>query len=170
MKKIVLPTLIIASVYFLSTTYLMNSRLAIGTLTGNYPLTYKFNLMTALILGMWAAMGAFGLTILLTTAILVGANLSILVQRLATMSKLGNVHLVAGGSSLFSLATSGCAACGLPVLSLLGVSGSLIFLPFHGQELTYLSLILSLVSLVLLIKTGSANTCALQKQTVKDIL
>ena len=126
--KILIPTLVISVLYFLVTTYLMNSRLAVDTLMGNYPVTYKFNLLTALILGMWSAMGIFGLTILLATSLLTGANLTLLVQRLTTMSKLGNVHLVAGGSSILGLATSGCAACGLPILSLLGVSGSLAFL------------------------------------------
>ena len=106
----------------------MNSRLAVDTLMGNYPVTYKFNLLTALILGMWSSMGIFGLTILLATSLLTGANLTLLVQRLTTMSKLGNVHLVAGGSSILGLETRGCAACGLPILSLLGVSGSLAFL------------------------------------------
>ena len=126
--KILIPTLVISVLYFLVKTYLMNSRLAVDTLMGNYPVTYKFNLLTALILGMWSAMGIFGLTILLATSLLTGANLTLLVQRLTTMSKLGNVHLVAGGSSILGLATSGCAACGLPILSLLGVSGSLAFL------------------------------------------
>lgn len=162
MRNIFLPTLAVATVYFLATTYLMNSRLATDTLTGNYSLTYKLNLLIAIVLGMWSVMGTFGLTILLTTAILTGANLTILIQRLATMSKLGNVHLVAGGSSLLGIATSGCAACGLPILSLLGVSGSLAFLPLHGRELAYLSLILLTTSLVLLIKNGSVNKCKIK--------
>ena len=162
MRNIFLPTLAVATVYFLATTYLMNSRLAVDTLTGNYPLAYKFNLLTALISGMWSVMGTFGLTILLATALLTGANLTILVQRLTTMSKFGNVHLVAGGSAILGLATSGCAACGLPILSLLGVSGSLAFLPLHGRELSYLSLILLTTSLVLLIKTGSVNKCKIK--------
>lgn len=162
MRNIFLPTLAVATVYFLVTTYLMNSRLAIDTLTGNYPLTYKLNLLTTLILGMWSVMGTFGLAILLLTAFLTGANLTILVQRLTTMSKLGNVHFVAGGSSLLGITTSGCAACGLPILSLLGISGSLMFLPLHGRELTYLSLIFLTTSLVLLIKNGSVNKCKIK--------
>ena len=140
----------------------MNSRLAVDTLMGNYPVTYKFNLLTALILGMWSAMGIFGLTILLATSLLTGANLTLLVQRLTTMSKLGNVHLVAGGSSILGLATSGCAACGLPILSLLGVSGSLAFLPLHGRELSYLSVILLIISLVMLIKTKPSKNCKIK--------
>ena len=158
-----MPTILIAAIYFLATTYFMNSRLAIDTLIGNYPLSYKLNLSIALALGMWSVMGTLGLAILLTSAILTGANLTLLAQRLSTMSKLGNIHFVVGGSSLLGVATSGCAACGLPILSLLGLSGSLIFLPLRGLELSYLSLVLLIVSLVLLIKTRPALNCEVNR-------
>lgn len=163
MKSVILPTLAIATIYFLGTTYLMNSRLAVDTFTGNYPVAYKFNLLAALILGMWSVMGTYGLTILFTTAILTGANLVLLVQRLTIMSRLGNVHFVVGGSTLLGVVTSGCAACGLPILSLLGISGSLAFLPFRGLELSYLTLILLVISLVLLIKTKPALDCKVKR-------
>lgn len=164
MKSVIFPTFVIATVYFLAATFLMNSRLAVDTLAGSYPILYKFNLLIALVLGMWSVMGAFGLTILLATAILTGANLTLLAQRLTTMSRLGNIHLVVGGSSLLGIATSGCAACGLPILSLLGVSGSLVFLPLRGLELTYLSLILLIISLVLLIKTKPVLKCKIKNE------
>ncbi len=159
MRKVLFPALIITVLYFLATTYFMNSRLALDTLIGNYTVSYKLNLFVALILGMWSVMGGFGLTILLLTAGLTGLNLSILVQRIGELSKTGNVHLVVGGSSLLGLATSGCAACGLPILSLLGISGSLFYLPLRGLELSYLSIVLLIISLILLAKNKTAAEC-----------
>lgn len=165
MKNIVLPTVAIATIYFLATTYLMNSRLAVDTLVGSYPLSYKTTLFAGLVLGMWSVMGTFGLTILLITSLLTGANLALLFQRLATISKVGNVHFVVGGSSLLGIATSGCAACGLPILSLLGLSGSLAFLPLRGLELSYISIFALLGSLYLLIKTNNVNQACEVRRT-----
>ncbi len=159
MKKVLVPALIITILYFLATTYFMNSRLALDTLTGNYPVSYKLDLTLALILGMWSAMGAFGLMILLITAGLTGLNLSILGQRIGELSKTGNMHFVVGGSSVLGLATSGCAACGLPILALFGISGSLLYLPFRGLELSFLSIVLLTISLVALVKTRTATEC-----------
>lgn len=161
--KIAGVTLIIAALYFLTVTYLMNSRLAIDTLLGNYPLTYKTSVFGNLVTGMWSAMGTLGTLLLLTLAILTGANIALLFQRIITISGIGGAHLVAGGSSLLGIAASGCAACGLPILSLMGISASLVFLPFRGQELTYLAIILLTVSLITLVKTKPALNCRVKK-------
>lgn len=163
MKGIVVPTLIIAVFYFLATTYLMNSRLAIDTLIGSYPLSYKLSLFTDLVLGMSSVMGTFGLTVLSITALLTGADLALLAQRIATMTRFGNIHLMVSGSSVLSFATSGCVACGLPILSLLGLGGSLAFLPLRGLELSYFSIMLLTISLIVLVRTDR-QSCPIPKK------
>ncbi len=157
MRGIIFWTLVIATVYFLSVTYLMNYRLAVDTTLGGYPLSYKTNVLFNLVLGMWSVMGTHGLMALLVTAVLTGANLTLLFHRLAEMSRLGNLQFVVGGSSVVGIVTSGCAACGLPFLSILGITGSLAFLPFKGVELSYISVLVLLVSLYLIIRSKNAD-------------
>lgn len=153
--KSCLITLIIAFFYAILATYLMNPGLVIDTFVGNYTLMYKIKLLTALAYGMWTSMSVQALFILFLTALLAGANLAFLIQRIHFLTKAGSLHIMAGGSSLISLATSGCASCGLPILSLLGLTGILAYLPFHGYEVSYISLSLLLISLYFLIKTNS---------------
>lgn len=158
--RFTLAAIFIASVYVISVVYLMNGRLVRETLIGNFPLDYKFNLMVALLAGMWTAMTGAGLFILLTTALLTGINLMLVFQRLALLRSAGNLHLVVGGSSLLGIVGSGCAACGLPVLALLGLSGSVAYLPFRGTELSIIAVIMLSISFYLMVKSNNqAKVC-----------
>lgn len=158
--KFILPTLLIASVYLIFSTYLMNGSLVEETVFGSFPISYKVNLLLALLQGMWTTMTGVSLTIFILTALLTGANLALLWQKITVLRHAKGLHLVVGGNSLLGIVGSGCAACGLPVLSLLGLSGSLIYWPLHGAELSYISVILLAGSFYLLIeKSAKAQTC-----------
>lgn len=152
-SKFIIPTLIIGSIYVVFTTYLMNARLVIEALIGPFSLSYKASLMLALIGGMWTAMSGNGLVLLFATAILTGANLTLLWRQITILRKAENLHFVVGGNTLLGLVGSGCAACGLPVLSILGLSGSIIYLPLRGQELSYLAVVLLSISFYLLLRS-----------------
>jgi len=152
-SKFLIPTLVIASIYVVFATYLMNLRLVQETFFGSFSVTYKASLLFALLSGMWTAMSGSALILLFATAILTGANLTLLVREIKILRKAQNLHFVVGGNTLLGLAGSGCAACGLPVLSILGLSGSIIYLPFHGQELSYLAVILLSISFYLLLRS-----------------
>lgn len=154
-RKFIMPTVVIAVLYSLLTTYLMNVRLLKFTLLGSFTLEYKVKLLIALLGGMWTAMSGFGLTMLIIVALLTGANLTLIAQRIIKLHSFGKLQLVAGGSSLLGFIGSGCAACGLPILALLGLSGSVIYLPFGGMELSVVSAALLLMSLYLMIKSDS---------------
>lgn len=80
-------------------------------------------------------------------------------QKLKSLKKQGNLKLVVGGSTLIGIVGSGCASCGLPILALLGLSGSVAYLPFRGIELSYISVMLLLFSLYHLIKANNKNEC-----------
>lgn len=151
-KKFIIPTLTIAVLYSLLTTYLMNVRLLKITLLGSFSLEYKLRLLIALLGGMWTAMSGFGLTMLIIVALLTGANLTLVAERIIRLRSFGKLHFVAGGSSLLGFIGSGCAACGLPILALLGLSGSVIYLPFRGMELSVISVGLLLLSFYLMVK------------------
>lgn len=159
MKEVVLKpnflfsSLVISSIYLIATTFLMNGGLVKDTILGVYSLQYKINLLLALLQGMWTAMNGTGLLVLVLTALLTGANLTLLWQRIQQMGSFNNLHFVVGGNSFLGIVGSGCAACGLPVLSLLGLSGSVIYLPFRGAELSYLAVILLSISFFLLLRS-----------------
>jgi len=81
------------------------------------------------------------------SAVLLGLNASLIMyyfswQRklLAADSGLSIIGTVAGVLGI------GCASCGSVILSLVGFSGALAFLPLGGQELNLLGIILLLVS------------------------
>ncbi len=146
-KKFIIPVLIITVCYILLVTYLMNFQLTKDTVFGNYPISYKWNLLIALLQGLGTSMTKLALFLLILTAILTGINLTLVKLRLSALREGGKLHLMVGGSSLISIVTSGCAMCGLPILGLLGLSGSLVYLPFHGTELSVIAVILLLLTL-----------------------
>ncbi len=162
-KRFIIPTFAIAFLYVILITYSMNVRILKDTLFGDYNAVYKLRLLFSLLQGMWTAMSGLGLTILFLIALLTGANLTLLFSKMSLLKNNKKLRLVVGGNSLLGIVGSGCAACGLPVLSLLGLSGSVIYLPFRGAEISYISLILLTVSFYLLIK-NSNQACTLEKK------
>lgn len=144
--KFIFPTIFIASAYIILVTYLMNIQLVGNTIIGSFPLSYKVNLLVDLLGGMWTAMTPIGLSVLIITALLTGANLTLVTERISSLRSSSNLHFVVGGSTLLGVISSGCAACGLSIISLLGLTGSLVYLPLRGEELSYLSVVLLTVS------------------------
>lgn len=149
---------VISALYIFLVIYLMNFKLVVETLTGNFSLNYKATLLISLLGGMWTAMTGFGLATLVTTAILTGINLTLVLERFSLLYSSGNLHLSLGGSFL-GFISSGCAACGLPILSLLGLSGSLVYLPLRGTEVSVLAIILLGVSFYFLVKNNERQVC-----------
>lgn len=160
-KKFLIPTIGIAILYTVVVIYMMNFSLVKDALTGGYSLTYIATLLFTLLKGMWTAMSGVGLAFLFLISVLTGANLTLLWQKIKTMRRFEKLHIVIGGNSFLGIVGSGCAACGLPILSLLGLSSSLVYLPFHGAELTYLSAILLSISFYLLMKSTLEQSCEL---------
>lgn len=134
---------------------MMNFELVKDTLLGNHTFEYRVNLLVALLGGMWTAMSGFGLFILVLTAFLTGINLTLLAQRISIIKNSGKLKLTVGGGSALALVGSGCASCGLPVLALLGLSGSIIYLPFRGTELSMVAVGLLAISLYFMLKSNS---------------
>ena len=97
--------------------------------------------------------------LLIITAVLTGLNLSLLLQRVKNLKSQGNLRLIVGGSSIIGVISSGCAACGLPILTFLGLAGSVTFLPLKGMELSYFSVLMLSYSLYLLLKPIPDNNC-----------
>ena len=154
-KRFAIPTLVITFLYVILITYSMNVNILRDTLFGDYDFDYKFKLLFSLLQGMWTAMSGWGLTVLFLVALLTGANLTLFFNKIWMLKNNKSLKLVVGGNTLLGIVGSGCAACGLPILSLLGLGGSVMYLPFRGQELSYISLILLTISFYLLIKNNN---------------
>ncbi len=150
-KKVLLASLSVAAAYIVLAVYLMNFSLVKDTVFGRFPLLYKFSLLTALLGGMWTAMTRFSLVTLILAGILTGINLTLLTLRLSVMRGNGKLHIMVGGSSVLAIVSSGCAVCGLPILALLGLSGSIITLPFRGAEISAAAVLLLLMTLYFMI-------------------
>lgn len=151
-KKVLISTLVIAVFYIVGTIYLMNTSLVRDTIFGSHSLSYKWDLLIALLAGMWTVMSRLSLVLLIVVAILTGANLTLVVQRLNILRSSGGLRLMVGGSSLLGVIGSGCASCGLPILAFLGLSGAIFYLPFQGLELSVLSILLLSLSLYILLR------------------
>lgn len=156
-------TLLIALIYVFLIVFLMNSNLVKSTLFGNHDISYKVKIIIYLMIGMWTSMSRIGLFLLITTAILTGLNISFLSQKIKDLKSQGNLKLTVGGGTLLGVISSGCAACGLPILAILGLGSSLAFLPLRGMELSYISVIILSYSLYLLVKPIPINNCNINK-------
>lgn len=141
-----LTTIFLASVYLIFTTYLVNYRLVRETVFGPYPAGYKFNLLLSLVGGLATAIPRLNAVALTVIALLTGANLTLLIKNLLARRRPG-VYCVATGSSIFSSLAGICSACSLPLLTILGLGGSFLWLPLGGTALSFLVIILLAVSL-----------------------
>lgn len=156
-RQFIIPATSITVIYVLLVTYLMNFALTKDTLLGNYPLSYKWNILAGLLQGLTTSMTTFALVLLILTAVLTGINLTLVVLRLKALRSDGKLHVMVGGSSLLAIVGSGCAMCGLPILALLGLSGSLIYLPWHGTELSIVAVLLLFITLYFMLKLYPAE-------------
>lgn len=161
MRKRMTTTLIVAGItgiYIMLATLMMNKDLVWQTLVQPFPLTYKVSLLTALTQGMFTSMSGFGLLMLFLTGIFTGINIILLIQKFMFLHLSSGLSLTTGGSSLLGFLGSGCASCGVPLLSLFGLSGSILSLPFRGAEVSVVALLLLLLSFYLLLKSMKQPT------------
>lgn len=141
-------------VYFAVSTLILNYRLLVITFFQNSPLSYKFSLIYSLLTGALTAFSRADQILLLVTALLVGANLLLIIK---TLTKLGQqkkkINLSFGGSAILGVVVAGCSSCGFSVISLLGLSASFSFIPFEGITLHLVAIILLVVSAIYSLRT-----------------
>lgn len=159
--KIIAMTLAVAALYVMMTVYLMNASLVQDAIFGDHTLEYTRDILFALLFGMGTAMSGVSIFLLFTIALLTGANVSLLVERIRSACVSKKMQATVGGSSLLGIVGGGCAGCGLPVLALPGISGAMAYLPFQGIELSIVAIILLIVSLFSLMKSRSGEVCEL---------
>lgn len=150
--KFMSTLLLVALIYITLSIYSINYRLIEQTLTGKYPLMYKTSLFVSLLQGLFTAFTPFHIVLLLGTALLVGANIAMLIKTIRKLKRQGHITLTVGGATLLGIAVGGCGTCGISILAMLGLSTALSALPFHGLELHILAIVLLSLSMFHLTK------------------
>jgi hypothetical protein len=159
----------LAIIYALCTLYLFNYRLITQTVLGNYTISYKFSLLSALLPGFLTLFSPFDLFLLIVTSLLVGINFMVALSSIQRIKKQGRVTLSVGGASIIGLAAAGCGTCGLSLFALFGLSTAVSSLPFHGLELHLLALLLLSFSLgYMLKKLNEEIYCKIPKSTKEE--
>lgn len=158
-KKILLVSLVISIFYFTVVVYSFNTQLVLNSILGAYPLSYKFNILTLLLINSRANMTSMGVLVLILISILTGLNLTLAFKRMRALS--GSRLTLMGGSFLGVLG-AGCVSCGLPVVSFLGLTGAVAYLPFRGKEISFLALGLLIFSLYMFLRKEK-KVCEVKK-------
>lgn len=159
--KFLSTALVTSLLYFLLAGLGMNWGLLRGVWFGSYPMTFKLNLSWALIQGLFSTVDPVHVGVMILIAILTGMNLGLLV---VNWSQRGGMRSLFGSGlgSFLGVATAGCMHCGLPIISVLGLVGSLSFIPFSGD-------FVSIVSIGLLITAFSYSVIQLRRPVVCNI-
>lgn len=161
-RTLLFQSAVVATVYIVLVTYLPNMSLVWRTLTETHPTSYRIAIYLGLLGGLWTNNTPQGLLILTTTSFLTGINMVLVFKRFTILRQNGGRFTV-GVGSLLGVISHGCSACGLPILVLLGLGGSLSFLPLRGTELSYLSLLLIFGTFLLLLRsTNNLNNLGSQ--------
>lgn len=161
-RKFFIGTLAIAIFYILLNVYFTNYSLINQAYFGSFPISYKLQISLALLQGLTSAMSTSSLLILIIIGLLTGANLMLSYKKIKYSFVKKSSHWAFGLGTLFGTAGGGCASCGLPLLGLLGMSGSVGYLPFKGAEVSIIAIGLLLFSFVVLLKQ-SVTACEIAK-------
>jgi hypothetical protein len=150
-QELTSPTVLIGGVslsilYLVISTLIINVKLISETLTGNYPVVDKLTLILTLITGITTLYSPIELIIISLMGFLMGINIVLLIKSLHERKKTGDWSF--GLGMLGTVATTGCASCGITLLSFLGPSVSLSLLPFQGIFLQMVSMVLLILSLI----------------------
>lgn len=146
--RYVLLTLLVSIAVLFFSIAVINLDLVFGSIAPSYSLVDKVVLVVRLFGGLITNNTPVGLVILLATALLAGLNVSLLAFKVRVLKAFDYREGGAGtGGTFAGLLASGCSACGIGILSLLGLTGGLLFLPFGGLELGVVGIVLLLFSL-----------------------
>lgn len=151
--RLALITFAVAFLYLLLPGAILNRDLLIRSLLSSSSLGYKLTLTYQILLGYIEMPEGIELFFLFLTAILLGMNVALLVDSISHLRQSKSLTFSVGGAALIGLSASGCASCGVSLLSVLGISSSV--LAVHNLELYIFSSVLLILSLVITTRTHS---------------
>lgn len=148
--------LLIALVYSALSVYLLNFKLVITTITGDFALGYKIKLLSALLGGIWTAFSFMDFLFLIIISLFVGVNILLMIHSVKAIREQGSLKFAFGGGTLLGVVSAGCTSCGFSVLSLLGLAAFFAYFPIVGVLLHLLVILLLLFSIFYNLKTLKA--------------
>lgn len=152
--KSLFTVLLIAVFYFSFSVVVLNYRLVLVTLLNENPLVYKFRVIYQLITGSYSAFYILDFYALILISLLVGMNVLVTFKILTNLRREeGKLTFVFGGSTVLGILATGCSSCGFSVLSLLGLTSALSFIPLGQFGLTFIVILFLLLSLSYSVKT-----------------
>ncbi len=135
--------LVVSSVLFYLANVIIQNFSNLFSLYSNYGLSQTLHFLFNLSINFRQAVTLSSYFSLITISILLGILISIIVYKTKNVSEKtskGNNSLSAIGLFLAILAP-GCAACGLGLIAVLGLSGAILtFLPYKGLEISVISI------------------------------
>lgn len=153
-------TYLVAALYILLPGALLNFSLLWETALSQAEASYKLKLFWQILTGPLLLLEPIESLLLLLTALLLGINVALLFESISLLRQEKKLGISLGGATLVALVGSGCASCGISLLSILGISSS--FLPFHGVYLYVFSSALLFASLLVSSKVN-AKACRLPR-------
>lgn len=144
--KYIFSILIIALFYTAFAAYTINYKLAFSTIIGDYSPFYKIKILFELFWGLGTALSAIDLLLLISTALLSGVNIALIIRNLNVIKEGRGVKFSVGGGTLLGFVSTGCTSCGFSLLSVLGIGSIFTFFPFGNYTLYILSIIFLLFS------------------------
>ena len=136
----------VALAYIITSLYAVNRVITIGTITGNYSLDYKTTLLKSILVGSWSLYTPSEAILIVIVAILLGINIAIMIKIFRTLQSNKGLKVSFGGSSVLAIVSAGCPACGISLLSLVGISIPLLSL--QGVPLQILAVVLLIGSII----------------------
>ena len=154
-------TLCIAIFMIILNTYLLNWSLIRSTISEQWTIAAKAGLLLKLLGGVITNNTALSLTLLLTTSVLAGTNVALAVyqwKKHRTLSIAQQSVSTTGVGAGFLAA--GCSSCGISVLAALGMAGILTALPLQGVEISLLSIIILVGTLIWIAQSDAKPACS----------
>lgn len=145
-RHFILKSLIFTLIYLKLSVLLINYKSFLSYAFAPYPIFSKIKLLTLIFTGTLLSLTPLDLTLLSIVSLLFGLNVELVLRKLRFLAGQKGLHVTLG-AGIISLVAAGCASCGLSLASLVGLSGAIALLPFHGIELYILSICILLASL-----------------------
>lgn len=144
--KLLIIAISIAFFYIIASLYAVNMAIITDTIFGSYPMSYKTTLLQSVVVGSWNMYPPPEAILLVIIGILMGINIALMVKIFSALQANKGLRVSFGGSSVLAIASAGCPACGISLLSLIGVSVPL--LPAQGVPLQLLAVTLLAGSII----------------------
>ena len=153
-------TVVLAFSFFALNVYIPNLKFLLSSFKDYSPEIWG-SLLVSLFQGGLATLPTHSIILLAIMGVLIGLVVSLITYKVRTakgQSLAGTKYATVG--ALFGLAAPACAACGIGLLSLIGLGSAAAYLPFQGTEVAVLSIALLAFAVFQLNKSiGECTVC-----------